>query len=79
MTVCQLSYLPLFTGAVFEQVDEVIDMIQKYDVQYEVHDLSTTVKGDKKEIFHLIEDIYNTMDGQGNQFRLHLELLSPQK
>jgi uncharacterized protein YqgV (UPF0045/DUF77 family) len=73
---CQLTYLPLGTAEVAEQVDEVIDFIDGYDLSYDVGELSTLVEGDRQEVFNLINDIYTTQNDNGNQFRLHVELLS---
>ena len=73
---CQLTYLPLGTAEVAEQVDEVIDFIDGYDLSYDVGELSTLVEGDREEVFNLVNDIYTTQNDNGNQFRLHVELLS---
>ena len=73
---CQLTYLPLDTTEVAEQVDDVIDFIDGYDLSYNVGEMSTLVEGDREEIFNLVDDIYTTQNDKGNQFRLHVELLS---
>ena len=73
---CQLTYLPLGTVEVTEKVDEVIDVIDGYDLSYRVGEMSTLVEGDREEVFNLINDIYTTQNDNGSQFRLHVELLS---
>ena len=73
---CQLTYLPLGTAEVTEKVDEVIDVIDGYDLSYRVGEMSTLVEGDREEVFNLINDIYTTQNDNGSQFRLHVELLS---
>ncbi len=73
---CQLTYLPLGTTEVVEQVDDVIEFIDGYDLSYNVGEMSTMVEGDREEIFNLVNDIYTTQNDSGNQFRLHVELLS---
>ncbi|HKL18248.1 MAG TPA: YkoF family thiamine/hydroxymethylpyrimidine-binding protein [Halalkalibaculum sp.] len=73
---CQLTYLPLGTIEVTEKVDEVIDVIDGYDLSYRVGEMSTLVEGDREEVFNLINDIYTTQNDNGSQFRLHVELLS---
>jgi len=73
---CQLTYLPLGTAEVTEKVDEVIDVIDSYELSYNVGELSTLVEGDREEVFNLINDIYTTQNDNGSQFRLHVELLS---
>lgn len=73
---CQLAYLPMSTENIAEQVDDVIDFIDGYDLEYNVGEMSTYVEGDKEEVFNLVDDIYTTQNDNGNQFRLHVELLS---
>ena len=73
---CQLTYLPLGTAEVTEKVDEVIDVIDGYDLSYRVGEMSTLIEGDREEVFNLINDIYTTQKDNGSQFRLHVELLS---
>ena len=73
---CQLTYLPLGTIEVTEKVDEVIDVIDGYDLSYRVGEMSTLIEGDREEVFNLINDIYTTQNDNGSQFRLHVELLS---
>jgi uncharacterized protein YqgV (UPF0045/DUF77 family) len=73
---CQLTYLPLATDNVKEQVEEVIDFIDGYDLDYKVGELSTLVEGDQKEVLDMVGDIYSTQNDNGQQFRLHVELLS---
>lgn len=72
---CQLTYLPFGTPNVISEVDEVLDLIADYNVDYQIGDLSTLVEGDREEIFKLIEEIYRTQDDQGKHFRFHVELL----
>lgn len=73
---CQLTYLPLATDEVDEQVEEVIDFIDGYDLDYNVGELSTLVEGAHEEVLDLVGDIYSTQNDNGHQFRLHVELLS---
>lgn len=73
---CQLTYLPLATDNVKEQVEEVIDFIDGYDIDYNVGELSTLVEGDQDEILNMVGDIYSTQNDNGQRFRLHVELLS---
>ena len=49
---CQLTYLPLGTAEVTEKVDEVIDVIDGYDLSYRVGEMSTLVEGDREEVFN---------------------------
>lgn len=73
---CQLTYIPFGKNDVAEQVDEVIDIIESYDVESKVGELSTLVEGNREEVFNLISGIYSIQDDNNKQFRLHVELLS---
>ena len=76
MITCQLTYLPFSTEQIANEVNEVIDFIDNYEVEYRVGDLSTTVKGEKDEVLRLVRDLYEAFDEAGKVFRLHIELLS---
>lgn len=76
MTTCQITYLPFFTEDVYDEVDKAIAFIEEYDLRVEVGDLSTTLKGDREEVLHMITELYKFMDDRKKQFRLHIELLS---
>lgn len=73
---CQLTYLPLAATKAKEEVQEVLDFIDKCNVDYSAGELSTLVEGDRKEVLELINGLYSRMDDEGKQFRLHVELLS---
>lgn len=73
---CQLTYLPFATSNVKEEVEQVIDFIDTYDVEYTIGELSTLIEGDRKEFLALGTELYSQMDDAGKHFRLHIELLS---
>ncbi|MDX1617413.1 MAG: thiamine-binding protein [Balneolaceae bacterium] len=76
MTTCQLTYLPFATEQVVKEVDEVVDFIDAFDVEYEVGDLSTTVRGERDEVLRLVTEMFISRDDARKKFRLHVELLS---
>lgn len=76
MVTCQLTYLPLFTEEVIAEVDRVIAFLDDYDVDYTVGALSTTLTGEREEVFRLLEDLYRSRDMEDRRFRIHIELLN---
>lgn len=76
-TIAQLTYIPLYTDHPKEQVQDIIEFVAQHDVEVDVNYLSTTVIGDTDVVFELIREIYDEMTIEGQQFRLHVELLSP--
>ena len=76
MTTCQISYLPLGSQDAYEEVDQATDIISRFDLETEVHDMSTTVKGDFEEILKMIDSLYREMENGQKQFRLDIDLLN---
>ncbi|MBO6792660.1 MAG: hypothetical protein JJ895_02025 [Balneolaceae bacterium] len=78
-TIAQLTFIPLAIHNPTEKVRELLEHIAQYDLKIEVGYLSTTVIGDTDTVFNAIRDIYNSMALEQERFRLHVELLSPEK
>lgn len=76
-TIAQLTYIPLYTDHPKEQVQDIIEFVAQHDVEVDVNYLSTTVIGETDVVFDLIREIYDEMMLEGQQYRLHVELLSP--
>ena len=76
-TIAQLTFIPLYTDHPKEKVEELLEFFAQEDVEVEIGYLSTTIKGDKETVFALIKEAYDTMSAQDEQFRFHIELLSP--
>jgi len=79
MTIAQLTYIPLYTDHPKEKVQDLLEFVAQHDVEVDVNYLSTSVKGETDVVFELIREIYNTMTLEDEQFRFHIELLSPTK
>jgi len=78
-TIAQFTYIPLYTEHPKEKVEDLLEFIAQHEVEVDVNYLSTTVKGDTSVVFDLMREIYNEMTSEGQQFRFHVELLSPVK
>ncbi len=76
-TIAQLTYIPLYTKHPKEKVEDLLEFVAQHDVEVDVNYLSTTIKGETELVFDLIREIYDERVGEGEQFRFHVELLSP--
>lgn len=76
-TIAQLTYIPLYTDHPKETVQDLLELVAQHDVEVDVNYLSTTIKGNTELVFNVIREIYDTMSMEGEQFRFHIELLSP--
>ncbi len=74
MISCQITYFPLNTTGYLEEIDQVLELIKSYSVEYEIGILSTTIKGSKETVFKLIQDIYNVMDRRDYHFTINILL-----
>ena len=77
ITTAQFTYIPLRANDPRESIDFLLELVAQHDVEVDVNYLSTSVRGEPEVIFDLIEEIYEEMTLEGDQFRFHVELLSP--
>lgn len=76
-TIAQLTYIPLYTKHPKEKVQDLLEYVAQLDVEVEVGYLSTTIKGDTDVVFQVIREVYDEMTIEEQEFRFHVELLSP--
>lgn len=77
ITTAQFTYIPLRETEPRESIDFLLELVAQHDVDVDVNYLSTSVRGDTEVVFELIREIYDTMSLEGQDFRFHVELLSP--
>ncbi len=77
ITTAQFTYIPLRANNPRESIDFLLELVAQHEVEVDVNYLSTSVRGEPEVIFDLIEEIYQEMTLEGEQFRFHVELLSP--
>ncbi len=77
ITTAQLTYIPLKSADPRESVDFLLELVAQHEVEVDVNYLSTSVRGETEVVFELIRDMYETMTIEGEEFRFHVELLSP--
>ncbi len=57
MISCQISYIPLGTEAINEQVEKVLAIIERSGATCEIGGMSTTLTGEREVIVRLISEI----------------------
>lgn len=77
VTTAQFTYIPLRASNPRESIDFLLEMVAQHDVEVDVNYLSTSVQGKTDVVFELIREMYDTMTLEGEEFRFHVELLSP--
>lgn len=77
ITTAQFTYIPLRSNDPRESIDYLLEMVAQHDVEVDVNYLSTSVRGETEAVFNLIKEMYETMTIEGEEFRFHVELLSP--
>lgn len=77
ITTAQFTYIPLRSSDPRESIDYLLEMVAQHEVEVDVNYLSTSVRGETDVVFDLIREMYETMTIEGEEFRFHVELLSP--
>jgi len=77
ITTAQFTYIPLKASDPRESIDYLLELVAQHDVEVDVNYLSTSVRGETEEVFKLIREMYDTMTIEKEEFRFHIELLSP--
>ena len=71
---CQISFYPLNTIKVNEEVKEVLKIIDESGLRYESNALSTIVYGNVRNVYSLLEDITLKMDKNESEFAISLNI-----
>lgn len=77
ITTAQFTYIPLKASAPRESIDFLLELVAQHDVEVDVNYMSTSVRGETEVVFDLIREMYDTMTIEKEEFRFHVELLSP--
>ena len=77
ITTAQFTYIPLQSADPRESIDYLLELVAQHDVEVDVNYLSTSVRGETEVVFELIREVYDTMTVEREDFRFHVELLSP--
>lgn len=77
ITTAQFTYIPLKANDPRESVDYLLELVAQHEVEVDVNYMSTSIRGETDVVFELIREVYETMVVEGEDFRFHVELLSP--
>jgi uncharacterized protein YqgV (UPF0045/DUF77 family) len=77
ITTAQFTYIPLKATDPRESIDFLLELVAQHDVEVDVNYMSTSVRGETEVVFDLIREMYQTMTIEKEEFRFHIELLSP--
>lgn len=77
ITTAQFTYIPLKASNPRESIDFLLELVAQHEVEVDVNYLSTSVRGETDVVFGLIREMYDTMTIEREEFRFHVELLSP--
>lgn len=77
ITTAQFTYIPLKSSDPRESIDYLLELVAQHDVEVDVNYMSTSVRGETDVVFELIREMYDTMTIEKEEFRFHVELLSP--
>ena len=77
ITTAQFTYIPIESQNPRESIDFLLELVAQLDVEVDVNYMSTSVRGETEVVFKLIHELYETMTIEKEEFRFHVELLSP--
>lgn len=77
ITTAQFTYIPLKAADPRESIEFLLELVAQHDVEVDVNYMSTSVRGETDVVFDLIKEMYDTMTIEKEEFRFHVELLSP--
>ncbi len=77
ITTAQFTYIPLKASDPRESINYLLELVAQHDVEVDVNYMSTSVRGETEVVFDLIREMYDTMTIEKEEFRFHVELMSP--
>jgi len=73
IVACQISYVPVITDRINEKVEKILALIRESGLEYSTGIFATELRGPKKGVFSLVEDIFEAAEAEG-QFVLEVKL-----
>ncbi len=70
---CEISFIPIQSNEYIDEIDEVLSIIKASGMSYAIGAMSTSISGNKEQIFKLIKKIYDTME-EKTMFSMQLKL-----
>lgn len=74
MISAQISYYPLKSEDINEEVDEVLSIIQTYDLGVKTNEMSTIVAGETAKVYQMLQEITESMQSKEQEFVMNVTL-----
>lgn len=74
MIACQISFYPLNTLDTSIPVKKVVEIIEASNLDAQVNDISTIVKGKRDDVMDLLKEIQDKMDEESCHFTMVITL-----
>ncbi|MGB9770379.1 MAG: YkoF family thiamine/hydroxymethylpyrimidine-binding protein [Candidatus Kapaibacteriota bacterium] len=58
----EVSFIPIETANYLDDVENVIEIIKRSGLDYEINSFSTIIRGNKSKIFETLQQIFETME-----------------
>lgn len=58
----ELSFLPIESENYKNDVNQALEIIRSYNIEYHIGIISTTVRGNERQLFEMIRHLFTTMD-----------------
>ena len=71
---CQVSFYPLYTAYPIPMVKEAVEMMESSDLDVQVNDMSTIIKGRNDQVMALLTRIQNRMNEKKCEFTMVITL-----
>jgi uncharacterized protein YqgV (UPF0045/DUF77 family) len=72
MIAAQISYYPLKSREINDEVDEVLNIIHNYDLGVKSNEMSTIVAGETGKIHQMLQEITETMQSRQQEFVMNV-------
>lgn len=69
---CQISYFPIDSKEYLKEIDRVLELIKETALEYNIDALSTTIIGDSKKVFDLINNIHKEMSSKDCNYTMNI-------
>ncbi len=70
---CEISFVPIASMDYLNEIKEVLLLIEASGLPYIIGAMSTSISGEKEQLFALIQEIYNHMEDK-TKFTIQLKL-----
>ncbi|MGK9475593.1 YkoF family thiamine/hydroxymethylpyrimidine-binding protein [Melioribacter sp. OK-6-Me] len=57
---CEIAFIPLGSEDYIADVERVLEIIRKSDLEFKIGEMSTLVKGEANKIFSLLKNIFDS-------------------